>query len=169
MSNWSEQLKNLPAHEPPAGGWSELQQRMRRARGRKRAAYAGFALAASVTLAVGLLLSQPRPQAVAPPGAEAAQLGVAELMGRSRQLESTLAQVRPQAQNWNRRLASTASNLQNELAVVDLQLNYADDAGARRLWQDRVELMSQLVQAHQQASRRTGRNTDQGSKEEIAI
>lgn len=162
MSKLSEQLRDLPVQEPPADGWSALQQRQQRNRRSQQAVFAGVAAAASLLLTLGLVLWQPPS-----PITEAPQ-PLAQLMQRSRELEQTLAAVRPQARSWDRQLASTAAGLQDELAVVDLQLNYAEDAGAERLWQNRVELMSQLVQTHRQAA--TQRAPDLNSeKEEYAL
>ncbi len=158
MSTLSEALKALPEFDPPADGWSRLQARLEPAVPRRHRA-APLALAASVLtmIAAGWLVYTPVP----PPGSPAKNViaaptsdnAVAGLMARSRALESDLDRVRPQVVVWDGRLAATTQTLESRLAMVDLQLNHADADSARRLWQDRVALMSRLVETHQAASR----------------
>jgi hypothetical protein len=161
MKPWSEALRPLPDFAPPPGGWLDLQRRRRRQAQRRVALGGGLALAASLLLALGL-----RPTPDVTPAAEPAE--IAQLIQRSRELEQTLAALRPRARGWNETLASTAALLQDELAVVDLQLNYADAGGATRLWQDRVALMNQLVHTHQSAAA-AARNPSTEPAEEFAI
>lgn len=146
MKPLSEQLQQLPQFDPPPGGWPQLARVIDGRRRRARAAAGALALAASLLLAWTLTLTREAPPTSAAPDE------IARLMQHSRELEGQLAQVRPQVAAWSAPLARRAQNLQNDLTVVDLQLNYAQDAGAQRLWQDRVQLMSQLVQTHQQAA-----------------
>ncbi|MDP9139660.1 MAG: hypothetical protein M3O62_02570 [Pseudomonadota bacterium] len=158
MSTLSEVLKTLPDFDPPADGWSRLQARLEPAVPRRRHRAAPLALAASVLMmiAAGWLAYTPAPPSGAPApsiGAAANDNAVAGLMARSRALESDLDQVRPQVVVWDGRLAATTQTLESRLAMVDLQLNHADADSARRLWQDRVALMSRLVETHQAASR----------------
>ena len=164
MNNWSDALQTLPALAPPderlGRGWAELQAR-RRVQRYRPAAYPGLALAACVLVAIAGLRS------LAPAVSNsAADKQVATLIEQSHQLEQTLAHVRPQARYWNSELATEAVALTDDLALVDLQLNYADDAGAARLWQNRVALMSQLVQTHEQAA---ARRTSPVNPEEISL
>lgn len=164
MNPLSEQLRALPAHEPPVAGWSALQRRMRVQRRRTQARYAGFAVAASLLLTLGLLLWQPRP---ALESHDSPQL--AQLIERSSELEHALVQLRPQARRWDAGLVRSASAIQDQLALVDLQLNYAEDAGAERLWQNRVSLMSQLVQTHELATQPASLHDSETNNEEFAI
>lgn len=149
MNPLSEKLKALADFDPPPGGWERLVCRLDRQKRSRRAVYAGLALAASLLLAMGLALLRP---AVPVPARGQGADDLAQLMLRSRELEQTLLQVRPRVLAWDNTLASEAARLENDLAVVDLQLNYAGPEGARRLWKNRVELMSQLVQTHEQAA-----------------
>lgn len=167
MSTLSESLRALPAFDPPPDGWSRLQAQLEPvAPHRRRRSTMPLALAASVLtmIAAGWLAYAP----VAPIAPSASTLesatatneataqatdgAIAGLMARSRALESDLAQVRPQVVVWDGRLAATTQTLESRLAMVDLQLNHADTDGARRLWQDRVALMSRLVETHRAAS-----------------
>lgn len=157
MSTLPEQLRALPEFDPPPNGWSRLQARLEPAPiVRRRRRGAPLALAASVLTMIGAgwLAYSPAPPPVSVQVAETetADAAVAGLMARSRALESDLETVRPQVVVWDGRLAATTQTLESRLAMVDLQLNHADAAGARRLWQDRVALMSRLVETHEAAS-----------------
>ncbi len=144
----TRQLQALPDFDPPAGGWDTLRRQLDAAPGRRRRRRLGaWALAASLLASVGIgwqLWPQAQP--------DRADTELSQLIAQSQRLERTLQRVRPQAVVWDARLAARAEGLENDLAVVDLQLNYAQDAARRRLWRDRVALMSQLVQTHQGAA-----------------
>jgi len=144
----TRQLQALPDFDPPAGGWDALRLKMDAAPPRRRRRQlGGWALAASLLTSIGIGW-QLWPQAQ--PGTQDAEL--TRLITQSQGLERTLQRVRPQAVVWDARLAARAQGLENDLAVVDLQLNYARDEARQRLWRNRVSLMSQLVQTHQGAA-----------------
>lgn len=154
MNNWSDALQVLPALPPPEDklgrGWSELAARQQQRRRRRQGVTVGFALAASLfATVIGLRLTAPAAESV-----PSVSKDLSQLIEQSRSLEAQLAAVRPRARYWDTTLASEAVSLTDDLALVDLQLNYADDAGAQRLWQNRVDLMAQLVSTHQQAASR---------------
>lgn len=143
MSKLSETLRALPAFEPPADSWSRLQQAMRPRR--RRGPVAGLALAASVFVAVGVVRLLP-PDAPAPADSE-----LAALMQRSQALEQRLVQLRPQIVVWDGRYAAATRAIERDIAMLDLQLNHANAAGARALWENRVSLLDRLVATHQAA------------------
>ena len=160
MNALTEKLKNLPEFDPPAAGWPALQRRMDAQRRERQRYYGGFALAASLLLAVGVGVLLPHaPQLPVSGTTEAEAVAVAaptevdQLKQRSRELERNLAQVQPQVQVWDTHLASETAGLERDLMLVDLQINHAQEPeSARRLWRNRVALMSQLVQTHRQAA-----------------
>lgn len=163
MSRLEESLRSLPEIDPPPGGWTRLQRRLEEQRLVRRRRYGGLALAASMLLAVGVGVLMPRTAAVPvapsaspslPVAAKAAASDeVLRLKQRSRELEQRLAQVQPQVQVWDNRLAGETARLERDLLLVDLQINHAQEPeSARRLWRNRVALMSQLVQTHRQAA-----------------
>lgn len=147
MSPIAERLRNLPDFDPPEDGWLRLQRRLPSPRRRARRLAGGLALAASLLVAVGALFA-PQTGRIAGSGGD---LELEHLMRRSQALEQDLARLRPQVAVWDERHAAAAQSIENRLAVVDLQLNYAEPASARRLWRDRIALMSTLVQTHQGA------------------
>jgi hypothetical protein len=149
MNKLSEALRKLPAFDPPGDGWLRLQQALQ-PQPRRRRSPTRFALAASVLAAVGVAMLLPRTP-VPPPDPE-----LSRLMQQSRTLEQDLQRLRPQVVVWDGRYAATTTALENGIAVVDLQLNVAADAGARRLWQDRVALLTRLVETHEAAGVRGG-------------
>lgn len=162
MSRLEESLRSLPEFDPPPGGWTRLQRRLEEQRLVRRRRYGGLALAASMLLAVGVGVLLPRTAAVpvvpssspsSSVAADAAGDEVVRLKQRSRELEQRLAQVQPQVQVWDNRLAGETARLERDLLLVDLQINHAQEPeSARRLWRNRVALMSQLVQTHRQAA-----------------
>ncbi|WP_370305415.1 hypothetical protein [Sinimarinibacterium flocculans] len=145
MSHLSESLRELPAFEPPADGWSRLQQALLPAPRRRRRTTAALALAASVLAAVGIVRLMP-PQALSPADPE-----ITALMQRSQALERHLVRLRPQVVVWDARYAATTQAIESDIAMVDLQLNHASAAGARTLWENRVSLLDRLVATHQAA------------------
>jgi erythromycin esterase-like protein len=155
MNALPDKLKNLAEFEPPPGGWSTLQRRMHAQR-RQRQLFGGFAMAASLLLAVGvgvMLPKTPQEQVAIASSATNTPDDLGKLKQQSRQLENSLDQVRPQVQVWDSRLARRTAGLEKDLTAVDLQINRAKEPeSARRLWRNRVALMSQLVQTHQQAA-----------------
>jgi capsule polysaccharide export protein KpsE/RkpR len=152
-----ERLRALPAYTPPAGGLAELNRRLHARRRNFAVAGGGFALAASVLVAVGLVGM--RPDTVAPIGAPVqtqvastpvrqVSPAVAQLISRSQALERQLAYVRPQVAVWNTGRDTRAMFLETELRRVDQELNFAEAADAEALWSRRVQLMHALVDLH---------------------
>ena len=150
MSPLPERLRALPAFTPPPGGWRQLDARLNARRRRYLVAGGGFALAASVLVAVGLVSLRPES---APPAVTVASgqslPAVAQLITRSQALERELSSVRPQVAVWNSGRDSRAALLEQELRRVDAQLNFADATSAERLWSRRVKLMNALVELHE--------------------
>ncbi len=157
-----ERLRALPAHTPPPGGWRRLDARLDARRRNYALAGGGFALAASVLVAVGLvgLRPEPAPQvapvsgavvATAKPARSAPAMSpvVAQLIGRSQALERELAYVRPQVAVWNTARDNRARLLETELRRVDEQLDFVEPQAAETLWRRRVMLMSALVELHE--------------------
>jgi hypothetical protein len=157
-----ERLRALPAFTPPPGGWSALSQRLSARRRNYAVAGGGFALAASVLVAVGLVGMRPEviPPAVGPAASEVAtevaarsapemSPALAQLISRSQQLERQLAYVRPQVAVWNTGRDTRALLIETELRRVDAQLNFAEPQAAEGLWRRRVTLMNALVELHE--------------------
>lgn len=151
-----ERLQALPEPSPPPGGWERLQQALEAPPRHRSLRRPTLALAASVLLALALAWTRTGPPlAETPEQAQATEL--AGLIAQSQALEQRLHRLRPEVPVWDARLAATAEDLETDLAVVDLQLNVADDAAQRPLWRNRVALMSQLVETHRAAALQTAR------------
>ena len=155
-----ERLRALSRHTPPAGGWNDLNRRMAARRRNFAVAGGGFALAASVLVAVTLIGL--RPDVAPPSGSQAAQPQagratavaqvspeLAQLIARSQALERQLSSVRPQVAVWNTGRDQRATLLETELRRVDAQINFAGTGDAEALWRRRVMLMNALVDLHQ--------------------
>jgi hypothetical protein len=137
-------LGRLPVVEPAPDLWQRIatahQQRVQRARVRRRTAvFGGSALAAALLLALGLGgADRPAPRDAVDWQARAQAL---ELQLRA------LAATRPTGP-----AAALAGTAQNELVLVDAALQAAYDNGAERerldaLWKRRSELLGALLQA----------------------
>jgi hypothetical protein len=148
-------LRALPAIRPPRDRWTVVrEQAAREQRGSKlrRAAWGALALAASVTLMVGVrALNAPHGL----PGAEAAALTpeLTELMARSRELEAALENYGTDGRVLNARAAGIIAGLEDRIAVVDAGIVQAGGRPDTRddlvdLWRSRVDLMDALVNAH---------------------
>jgi hypothetical protein len=154
-----ERLRALPAFTPPPGGWLDLNRRLHARRRNFAVAGGGFALAASVLVAVGLVGMRPdlvAPTASTPSSAPATTVvasritpAVAQLISRSQALERQLSYVRPQVAVWNTGRDTRAMLFETELRRVDAQLNFAGPQDAEALWRRRVQLMTALVDLHE--------------------
>ena len=149
---FGSRLRSLPGFTPPPNGWRALEQRLDGRSRHRRSLATGLALAASliVTLAV-TLLPEPTHQGGDRTVSEQRNVQIAQLMERSRNLESSLATLRPSVALWDGRSAEQAALLERGLSIVDFQLAYAHPDNRHRLWQDRVELLSNLVRTHREA------------------
>jgi hypothetical protein len=141
-------LRALPAFTAPAGGWARLDARLAARRRRFVALGGGFAMAASVLVAVGLSTLRPEP-ATLPGAAGAARPEVARLIDRSQALERRLSSARPQVAVWSESRDARAALIEPHLRQVDAQINFAGSGSAERLWRERVALMNALVDVHQ--------------------
>lgn len=165
-----ERLRHLPACRVPPGAWGRIESALgaspeaagQRTRARKRmAGLAAAAVLAVVGAAVFLVvdglseevprvvMNEPRaPQSVPTP--TPADSGIGELVSQSARLEGLLRRLPPQRRLVEVRTVSTIVGLEQQIALIDMQLTLGAAAGAEpelreTLWEDRVELMNALV------------------------
>ena len=144
-------LKALPSLRPPRDRWPAVRARLGAAQRRRRRIMAGWAsLAAAAALAaiVGVRALEVRRGQVAE---RPARLDF--LVAQSQQLEQALRAYDPASRVLSGRAATTVAQLEDGIALVDAQLGEAQREGARQadlvpLWQQRVQLMGQLVDVH---------------------
>ena len=144
-------LKALPALRPPRDRWPVVRDMVRAARRRRRrimASWGSLAAAAALAGLVGVrALQVHRDQlAVAPTRLDS-------LVAQSQRMEAALRAYDPAGRVLSGRAASTVAQLEDGIALVDAQLNEAQSEGARQadlvpLWQQRVQLMGQLMNVH---------------------
>jgi len=142
------QLKALPALGPARDRWSVVRDDIeaRRAQRRKRWAGWGAGLAAAAVLAAVVVFN---PFASEPAYADE----LAQAKRQSASLEATLQRYDPDSRVESGRAAALAAELEDRIAVVDAELARQDGVGRDgrdvvSLWQDRVDLMQQLVDVH---------------------
>jgi hypothetical protein len=148
-------LRALSARRPPRDRWAEVRtaaERERRVARLRRAGWGALAIAAGVLLAVGVRTLgigagvKPAPQT-------AATAELTTLMAQSRQLEAALRSYGPDGRVLNARAAEVIADLEDRIALVDAGIAHetARDGASTdlvSLWQNRVELMDALVNAH---------------------
>lgn len=147
------QLKALPALRPSRDGWPAVQAVLRAERSRKRRAWrtwtGSLALAASVA---ALLLVRPSS------GSLHAELSRAKQ--QSATLEDSLQQYDVEDRVLSGHAAALVAELEDRISVLDgtfaQQHQRAQEAELVRLWQERVGLMRELVNARATRARYVG-------------
>lgn len=141
------QLKALPPISPARDRWPVIRDRVVSARTRGRRLWVARGLAAAALIA-GVAVFRP----FGGTSAYAEELERAKQQSAS--LETELQQYDPDSRVVSGRSASLAAELEDRIATVDgwlAQLNGAPagpDPQLVKLWQDRVNLMQQLVDVH---------------------
>jgi hypothetical protein len=139
------QLKALPVHRSPRDRWPAVRDAVLAERRRRRERWGVWSVAAAAAVA-GLLVFRPfwTPPAV---GAD-----LARVKQQSATLEQQLQRYGPDGRVTTGREAAVASALEDRIAVIDGELTRvgpvdvgADPAELVKLWQQRVDLMLQLV------------------------
>ena len=150
------QLKALPALRPPRDRWSVVRDTARVERTRRRRSWSRWGLAAAAAL-VGVLLV---PQ-FGKRGELRAELSQAK--GQSATLEDQLQNYDVDGRVLTGRMAARVAELEDQIAVVDGDLArwgaikpQAQDAQLVKLWQQRVDLMRQLVNVRVSSARYVG-------------
>jgi hypothetical protein len=144
-------LRALPGQQPRRDRWPEIRAVAAGAQRRRRWIATGWvSLAAAATLAVVLGIRGGWSSG----GQMAAQpVSLDSLVSTSQQLEEALRTLDPTSRVLSGRAASTIAELEDRIALVDAQLGEAQRSGASRddllrLWQQRVQMMNQLVNVH---------------------
>jgi hypothetical protein len=138
------QLKALPPISPARDRWPVIRDRVLGARARGRRMWAARGLAAAAMIA-GVAVLRPFG------GTSAYGDELEHAKRQSASLEAELQQYDPDSRVVSGRAASLAAELEDRIATVDgwlAQLNAAPpgrDPQLVKLWQDRVNLMQQLV------------------------
>jgi hypothetical protein len=141
------QLKALPPIGPARDRWPAVRDRVMGARAHGRRLWVARGLAAAALIAGVAVL---RPFAGTPAYADELE----QAKRQSASLEAELQQYDPDSRVVSGRAASLAAELEDRIATVDgwLAQRNAVPAGPDpqlvKLWQDRVNLMQQLVDVH---------------------
>ncbi len=150
------QLKALPALRPPRDRWSIVRDAARVERVRRRRTWSVWSLAAAAALAGVLLV--PR---FGGSGTIHAELSQAK--DQSATLEDQLQRYDVDGRVLSGRTAARVAELEDRIAVIDGDLArrveakaQAQDAELVKLWQQRVDLMRQLVNARSIRTRYVG-------------
>jgi len=136
------QLKALPVRRPPRDRWAVIRAEAEAGRrhGGRAIGFLGLLAAAAVA---GLIVFRP--------WSDSLHAELSQAKQQSATLESTLQQVGGDDRVMSGREAALAAALEDRIAVVDALLENQDsrsrdrDAQLVQLWQQRVQLMQQLV------------------------
>src|SRR5213592_283716 len=148
------QLKALPALRPPRDRWPAIHAALRVARSRRRRTWGtwtgSLALAATIT---AVLLVQPGQQ-----GTLYAELSQAKQ--QSATLEDSLQQYDIDGRVLSGHAAAVVAELEDRISILDgtlaQQQQSVQDAELVKLWQERVGLMRELVNARATRARYVG-------------
>jgi hypothetical protein len=169
LQRMREQLRALPAFEPPGDVWAAIEaadvaDRHRAPRWAARAA-GGTAIAASIALLAVWFFAAPETTVTEPPATPMASyqpagsgssdrlvvpVRYASLVEESARLERMLAQLPGQRSLMNASTAGLIVGLEDHIAWIDEQLTLAVAGGAapeqrEPLWSERVDMMNALL------------------------
>ena len=136
------QLKALPSRAPARDRWPEIRASVVAVRHRRNRRWVAWSMAAAAALA-GVMVFRP----FAPPSASAEDL--AQARAASAQLENQLRSPEVVGRVVSGRDAALIAQIEDQIAAIDGQLagRRSDAVDAQlQLWQQRVDLMNQLVQ-----------------------
>lgn len=137
------QLKALPALSPSRDRWPAVREAARAVRGRLRRRWGWVGLAAAASLA-GVIVLRPGS------GGTLYADELARVKQQSASLEATLQRYDPDGRVVSGRSAALAAELEDRIADIDGELVRVGGAQTQsadlvKLWQQRVDLMQQLV------------------------
>ena len=150
----AQALRNLPPLRPPSDSWPALKPQLEPPAWSLRAGSVWAALL-MILLTGSFLILRKQPPPMESPGMlkerQAMKEQLEPLKARSRTLESALSGYRSRSPVLSGRTVGTIVYLEDGLAIVDLQLSLLQTQDAEpekllRLWQERVRLLSALVE-----------------------
>ena len=147
------QLKALPALRPPRDRWPAVQAVLRAERSRRRRTWSTWtgSLALAATIA-GILLIQP--------SGEGISAELSQVKQQSATLEDSLQQYDIDGRVLSGHAAALVAELEDRISMLDgtlaQQQQTAQDAELVKLWQQRVGLMRELVNARATRARYVG-------------
>ena len=136
------QLKALPSRSPARDRWPEIRATVTAARQQRNRRWVAWSMAAAAVLA-GVMVFRP----FTPPSASAEDL--AQARAASAELENTLRSSAPDGRVVSGRDAALIAQIEDQIAAIDGELATSGPSGVDaqlQLWQQRVDLMNQLVQ-----------------------
>lgn len=138
-------LRALPALTPPRDRWPAVRESLLRVRRRGRVMrLASLAAAAALAGLLAVRFGAPKQEE---PVVE--PITLEDLISQSRMLEETLRSLDPTSRVLSGRAAGAIAELEDRIAVLDARLvEVRDPSAARELWEERVQLMGQLVKVH---------------------
>ena len=147
------QLKALPSLRPPRDRWPAVRSALRAERSRRRRSWGTWtgSLALAATIAGILLIS---------PSAQGLHAELSQVKQQSATLEDSLQHYDVDGRVMSGHAAAVVADLEDRISVLDGTLaqreQSAQDAELVKLWQERVGLMRELVNARATRARYVG-------------
>ena len=147
------QLKALPALHPPRDRWPAVQAVVRAERSRRRRTWGTWtgSLALAATIAAILLLQ---------PSGQGMSAELSHVKQQSATLEDSLQQYDIDGRVLSGHAAAVVADLEDRISAIDGRLTQQEqsvqDAQLVKLWQERVGLMRELVNARATRARYVG-------------
>ncbi len=148
------QLKALPALRPPRDRWPVVRSALRAQRSRRRRTWGAWtgSLALAATIAA-VLLMQPGTQSTA-------HAELSQVKRQSATLEDSLQRYDTDGRVLSGHAAAVVADLEDRISILDGALvqreQSAQDAELVKLWQERVGLMRELMNARATRARYVG-------------
>jgi anti-sigma factor RsiW len=147
------QLKALPARRPPRDRWPAIRAQIRTQRSRRRRAWGAWtgSLALAATIAAILLIQ---------PSGQGLSAELSQVKQQSATLEDSLQHYDIDGRVLSGHAAAVVADLEDRISVLDGTLAQREpsvqDAELVKLWQERVGLMRELVNARATRARYVG-------------
>ena len=147
------QLKALPALRPPRDRWPAIRAQIRTQRSRRRRTWGTWtgSLALAATIAAILLMR---------PSSQGLHAELSQVKQQSATLEDSLQHYDIDGRVLSGHAAAVVADLEDRISILDGTLvqreQSAQDAELVRLWQERVGLMRELVNARATRARYVG-------------
>jgi len=148
------QLKALPALRPPRDRWPAVRSALRAQRSRRRRTWGAWtgSLALAATIAAVLLMQPMTPST--------AHAELSQVKRQSATLEDSLQRYDTDGRVLSGHAAAVVADLEDRISILDGALvqreQSAQDAELVKLWQERVGLMRELMNARATRARYVG-------------
>ena len=171
ISKLREELRALPPDRPERGVWPLIASKAAARDKRRRFGWLAAAALIAAACVLGVVFhllragSAKQPAPAAAPSAQKASAQKAQaaggaepelsaLIAQSQKLEKIVKKYEEKSPALSGRMAGAVANIQERIALIDLQIGLADDSNTPKerllqLWKYRVQLLTSLAELHE--------------------